>query len=92
MELSTTYNSNNLRPIAIDLFADAGGLGLGFMLGGFDVPLSVEVDQWACDTLRYNHPKMGVLQSDIRDCQDSASIKQICPQRPDIIIGGPPCQ
>jgi len=92
MELSTTHNLNDLRPTAIDLFAGAGGLGLGFMLGGFDVPLSVEIDQWACDTLRYNHPKMGVLQADIRDYQDSASIKQICPQRPDVIIGGPPCQ
>ena len=43
--------------VAIDLFAGAGGFSLGFEMAGFVVPISVEIDAWACDTLRYNHPQ-----------------------------------
>jgi DNA (cytosine-5)-methyltransferase 1 len=80
------------EPIAIDLFAGAGGFGLGLQLGGFHVPISLEIDAWACDTLRYNHPSTKVLQADIRDFSTSATIKEACPYTPDLIIGGPPCQ
>ncbi|MGA9380312.1 MAG: DNA cytosine methyltransferase, partial [Phormidium sp.] len=77
---------------AIDLFAGAGGFGLGFEMAGFSVPLSVEIDAWACDTLRYNRPNITVIQNDICDFNKESSIKEICIFRPDIIIGGPPCQ
>src|SRR5690348_3852706 len=79
-------------PVAIDFFAGAGGFGLGFNLGGFDVPLSLEIDAWACDTLRHNHPTMRVLQGDIRDFHSIATVRGLLPQKPDVIIGGPPCQ
>lgn len=80
------------KPIAIDLFAGGGGFGLGFEMAGFFVPLSVEIDAWASDTLRYNHPNMTVLQHDIREFNTESSVKEICLLKPDIIIGGPPCQ
>jgi DNA (cytosine-5)-methyltransferase 1 len=80
------------QPIVIDLFAGAGGFGLGFEMAGFSVPLSIEIDAWACDTLRYNHPDMTVIQSDIRNFDTESSIKEVCIFEPDIIIGGPPCQ
>ncbi len=80
------------KPIAIDLFAGAGGFGLGFEMAGFSVPLSVEIDAWAADTLRYNRPNMTVVQGDIRDFNTEISVKEICIFKPDIIIGGPPCQ
>jgi DNA (cytosine-5)-methyltransferase 1 len=80
------------KPIAIDLFAGAGGFGLGFEMAGFSVPLSVEIDAWAADTLRYNHPNMIVIQHDIRDFKTESSVKDICIFKPDIVIGGPPCQ
>ncbi|MFN8459240.1 MAG: DNA cytosine methyltransferase [Anaerolineae bacterium] len=80
------------QPVAIDLFAGAGGFGVGFKLAGFNVPFSLEVDAWACDTLRYNHSDMIVLQQDIRDFGTSAAVHNICPFKPDIVVGGPPCQ
>jgi DNA (cytosine-5)-methyltransferase 1 len=81
-----------LQPIAVDLFAGAGGLGLGFKMAGFSIPLSVEIDTWACDTLRYNHPSMTVIQCDICHFNTESNVKEICTFKPDIIIGGPPCQ
>ena len=80
------------KPVAIDLFAGAGGFSLGFEMAGFSVPLSVEIDTWACDTLRYNRPEMTVVQQDIRDFNTEISVREICVFKPDIIIGGPPCQ
>ena len=81
-----------IQPIAIDLFAGAGGFGLGFKMAGFSVPMSLEIDAWACDTLRYNNPKMLVIQEDIVNFNTFTNIKNICPHQPDVIIGGPPCQ
>jgi DNA (cytosine-5)-methyltransferase 1 len=80
------------KPIAVDLFAGAGGFGLGFEMAGFSVPLALELDVWACDTLRYNHPEMKIIQGDIREYTTVESINAICPLQPDVIIGGPPCQ
>ncbi|MBD2597335.1 DNA cytosine methyltransferase [Nostoc spongiaeforme FACHB-130] len=80
------------KPTVIDLFAGAGGFGLGFDMAGFSVSLSLEIDAWACDTLRYNRPSMTVIHNDIRNFNTESSVKEICVFSPDIIIGGPPCQ
>jgi DNA (cytosine-5)-methyltransferase 1 len=80
------------RPTITDLFAGAGGFGLGFRLAGFDVTCSLEIDEWACQTLQTNNPSMQVIMADIKEFKTASEIRAACHDSPDVIIGGPPCQ
>lgn len=73
----------------IDLFSGAGGMSLGFQNAGFDIALAI--DNWdaavACYKKNFKHP---VLELDLHDVPKVvAEVKKI---KPEIIIGGPPCQ
>lgn len=75
---------------AIELFAGAGGLGLGISHAGFKPSLIVERDRWCCDTLRENR---GVtkwpapMEGDVRTVDFRTFENKV-----DMISGGPPCQ
>lgn len=78
------------RLTAIDLFAGAGGFSLGFEAAGFGIKTCIEIDGWACETLRQNHPETNVSKTDIANLSDK-ELGNLC-SHADVIIGGPPCQ
>jgi DNA (cytosine-5)-methyltransferase 1 len=87
-------NKGKRKIKVLDLFAGAGGFGLGFSLTkNFRLICSLEVDKWAVDTLKANnHEKQKIIQDDIRKFKTDEQILAACPSKPDVIIGGPPCQ
>ncbi len=82
------------RPIAIDLFAGAGGMSLGFEQAGFDVVAAVEIDPVHCAVHKYNFPNctmipMSVAGLTAREIRKLAGIGR---KKVDCVFGGPPCQ
>ena len=79
---------------AVELFAGAGGLGMGVSLAGFKPLAVLEWDKWACDTIRENKRNEFPLvrdwplhQGDVRTFDYGA-----IPGSVDLVSGGPPCQ
>ena len=84
----------NQRPIAVDLFAGAGGMTLGFEQAGFDVLASVEIDPIHCATHEYNFPMWTAICASVIDIsgEDIRNRSQIGDREVDVVFGGPPCQ
>ncbi len=80
---------------AIELFAGAGGLGIGLSAAGFKPVEVVERDKWCCDTIRLNRqlPKSVIeswpepVEGDIRAQSFDQWEGKLA-----LISGGPPCQ
>ena len=72
----------------VDLFSGCGGMSLGFQQAGFDVVAAF--DNWdpaiAIYRSNFNHP---IYKKDLSNEDARPIIKQL---KPDVIIGGPPCQ
>jgi DNA (cytosine-5)-methyltransferase 1 len=49
---------------SIEICAGAGGQALGLEQAGFEHVALVELDQWACKTLRANRPHWNVIEGD----------------------------
>lgn len=82
--------------VALSLFSGAGGLDLGVEAAGFRVAAAVEVDHDAADALEKNFPHLesGVIRDDIltmptEQLLEAAGLSG--QDRPDLLIGGPPC-
>ena len=75
---------------AVDLFAGAGGLSLGFMqTGKYDIKVAFENSPYMQDTYRLNHPGVEVLD-DVCTANYSDIMRKY--GAIDVVIGGPPCQ
>lgn len=92
------------RPVAIDLFAGAGGFSLGVEQAGFDVAVAVEYDPVHASVYAYNFPHTKVLCADITTLPgqeikqavgkwaiDNGRLSSDC-DKIDLVFGGPPCQ
>ena len=82
---------SSARPGALDLFAGAGGLSLGFEQAGFDVLGAVELDPIHAAVHSFNFPQCRTL------CGNAAAlrgedIQKRLPGPVDVIVGGAPCQ
>ncbi|MDR0488686.1 MAG: DNA cytosine methyltransferase [Propionibacteriaceae bacterium] len=82
------------RPLAVDLFAGAGGLSLGLEQAGFDVAASVEYDPIHAAVHEYNFPYSTTFCRDVTtmtgdEIREGSSIGS---REIEIVAGGPPCQ
>nr|WP_316655722.1 DNA cytosine methyltransferase [uncultured Gellertiella sp.] len=79
----------------LELFAGAGGLGMGVSRAGFKTEAVIEWDRWCCDTIRQNRKnEFGVIadwpepiESDVRNIDF-----KMYQGRVNLVTGGPPCQ
>lgn len=79
---------------SIELFAGAGGLGIGLHQAGFKPVQVVEWDRYCCDTIRANKNRninvvksWPLLEGDIKSVDFKKFEGKI-----DLVSGGPPCQ
>ncbi len=77
----------------LDTFAGAGGFSLGFQLTNkYKIVGAIEIDSWAAETFEYNHPDSKVIIKDIRNITDDEILEEFGKEKPNVILGGPPCQ
>jgi len=79
-------------PTAIGLFVGGGGLDLGFKQAGFQLLAATDNEAAARDTHKLNWPGVPFLMEDIRKLSVATIADATHGRRPDVIIGGPPCQ
>ena len=86
--------NDDLRPIAVDLFAGAGGMSLGFEKAGFDVLAAVELDPIHASVHEYNFPFWTTICKSVTDttAREIRELSAIGDRDIDVVFGGPPCQ
>lgn len=80
---------------AIELFAGAGGLGMGVSRAGFTPVSVVEWDPWCCDTIRENRKhRAGILAKWPAPTEGDVNDVDFKPfdGKAELVTGGPPCQ
>jgi len=78
----------------LDLFCGAGGITEGFRRAGFKCLYGNDINSWAVETFKANHPG---IRADNRPIEqvDAAALRRSLNLQPgelDVLVGGPPCQ
>lgn len=79
------------RPVVVDLFAGAGGFSRGFREEGFEIAAAVENFKPVARTFSENFPEATVIVEDVKRVE-GGDILEVLGSRPDVVIGGPPCE
>ncbi|MGO4559593.1 DNA cytosine methyltransferase [Rhizobiales bacterium 3FA27D7] len=94
--MNQSYRDQKLekRPVAIDLFAGAGGMSLGFEQAGFDIAAAVEIDPVHCAVHEFNFPHTKVIPTSVAGLSGNElrKLADLEDQEIDCVFGGPPCQ
>ena len=80
------------NPIAIELFAGAGGLSLGLEKAGFNVVLANEIEKDFATTFSLNHKNTKMICDDIHNIDFIKELQKLNVTKVDLLSGGPPCQ
>jgi DNA (cytosine-5)-methyltransferase 1 len=88
--------NNKILPVrpykVLEVFAGAGGLMLGLEEAGFETVAAIEINKYACATLRANRPNLNVIEGDVADIVKKGIRKYIGDEEVDVLSGGYPCQ
>jgi len=86
-ESKNFYDINKVKTgiKVLELFAGAGGLALGLEQAGLETTALIEIDKYACETLKHNRPHWNVINDDVRNIDFSQF-------NVDVVTGGFPCQ
>jgi DNA (cytosine-5)-methyltransferase 1 len=86
----------DVAPHVVDLFCGAGGFSLGFRAAGCRIIAAADADGMAAETYRRNfallQPGHAPHVPEKGDLEKIDLDSLVGTQRPDIVIGGPPCQ
>lgn len=82
------------RPLAVDLFAGAGGLSLGLEQAGYEIAAAVEYDPIHAAVHEFNFPQGKTFCADVSKITGAAIREQseIGDREIHLVAGGPPCQ
>lgn len=74
------------------LFTGAGGFDIGFEEAGFKIIGASDIWKESENTMNKNFPDVPFLCKDIRLLSSAEILRSTDNKKPDVIIGGPPCQ
>jgi len=79
-----------MEPTVVDLFCGAGGFSEGFREAGFKIALGIDNLEPVAETYQANFPEAEVRVEDIKGVRAEDVERAV--GRPDVVIGGPPCE